>query len=99
MVSPIACSSSNRRISSVLEESDGGMNEPVWGPDLVINRTTFRRMVRVIAHEFSRGDLRFQKTAVFLIQEAAEAYLVQMFEGKRFCTNTNSSPDMSQERT
>ena len=48
--------------------------------DLLIRRLPFQRLVREIAQEF-KADLRFQTSAVQAIQEAAEAYLVGLFEG------------------
>ena len=48
--------------------------------DLLIRRLPFQRLVREIAQEF-KSDLRFQTSAVQAIQEAAEAYLVGLFEG------------------
>ena len=54
--------------------------------DLLIRRLPFQRLVREIAQEF-KSDLRFQTSAVQAIQEAAEAYLVGLFEGMHgvFC--------------
>ena len=54
--------------------------------DLLIRRLPFQRLVREIAQEF-KSDLRFQTSAVQAIQEAAEAYLVGLFEGMNgvFC--------------
>lgn len=48
--------------------------------ELLIRRLPFQRLVREIAQEF-KADLRFQSSAVQAIQEAAEAYLVGLFEG------------------
>ena len=39
----------------------------------------FQRLVREIAQDF-KTDLRFQSSAVLALQEAAEAYLVGLFE-------------------
>lgn len=47
--------------------------------DLLIRRGPFQRLVREIAQDF-KADLRFQSSAVLALQEAAEAYLVGMFE-------------------
>jgi len=47
--------------------------------DLLIRKLPFQRLVREIAQEF-RTDLRFQASAVLALQEAAEAYLVGLFE-------------------
>ena len=46
---------------------------------LLLRKLPFQRLVREIAQEF-KGDLRFQGSAVLAIQEAAEAYLVSLFE-------------------
>jgi histone H3/H4 len=51
--------------------------------ELLIRRLPFQRLVREIAQEY-KADLRFQSSAVQAIQEAAEAYLVSLFEGS-FC--------------
>ncbi|CAN1169688.1 Histone H3.2 [Linum perenne] len=44
----------------------------------------FQRLVREIAQDF-KTDLRFQSSAVSALQEAAEAYLVGMFEDTNLC--------------
>ena len=52
--------------------------------DLLIRKLPFQRMVREIAHEW-RQELRFQSSAVLALQEAAEAYLVSLFEDTNLC--------------
>ena len=47
--------------------------------DLLIRRLPFQRLVREIAQEF-KTDLRFHESALQALQEAAEAYLVGLFE-------------------
>lgn len=47
--------------------------------DLLIRKAPFQRLVREVAANY-RPDLRFQSAAVMAIQEAAEAYLVGVFE-------------------
>lgn len=47
--------------------------------DLLIRKLPFQRLVREIATDFA-SDLRFQSHAVLALQEAAEAYLVGLFE-------------------
>ncbi|CDP17526.1 unnamed protein product [Coffea canephora] len=42
------------------------------------------RLVRKIAQDF-KTDLRFQSSAVAALQEAAEAYLVGLFEDNNLC--------------
>jgi len=48
----------------------------------LLRRAPFQRLVREIAHQI-KDDLRFQSSAVQALQEAAEAYLVGLFEGVR----------------
>ena len=53
--------------------------------DLLIRKRPFKRLVREITQDIvkQRGlpdDLRFQSSAMFALQEASEAYLVQLFE-------------------
>ena len=43
-----------------------------------------QRLVREIAQDF-KTDLRFQSSAVLALQEAAEAYLVGLFEDTNLC--------------
>jgi histone H3 len=52
--------------------------------DLLIRKLPFQRLVREIAQQY-QDDLRFQSTAVLALQEAAEAYLVSMFEDSNLC--------------
>ena len=40
------------------------------------------RLVREIAHDFHQQDLRFQSYALGALQEAAEAYVIGVFEGQ-----------------
>ncbi|KAK3634969.1 centromeric DNA-binding histone H3-like protein cse4 [Elasticomyces elasticus] len=47
---------------------------------MLIRKLPFQRLVREIAYDFKK-DLRFQRSAIHAIQESAEAFLVQMFEG------------------
>ena len=47
--------------------------------ELLIRKLPFQRLVREIAQDF-KTDVRFQTSAVLAIQEAAEAYLVELFE-------------------
>ena len=47
--------------------------------ELLIRKVPFQRLVREIAQDF-KTDLRFQSSAVLALQEAAEAYLVGLFE-------------------
>ena len=52
--------------------------------ELLIRKLPFQRLVREIASEF-KNDLRFQSSAVLALQEAAEAYLVSLFEDTNLC--------------
>ena len=52
--------------------------------ELLIRRLPFQRVVREIAQEY-KADLRFQSSAVIAIQEAAEAYMVGLFEDTNLC--------------
>jgi histone H3 len=49
------------------------------GGQLLIRKLPFQRLVREIAQNYHR-DLRFQSSAIAALQEAAEAYLVGLFE-------------------
>lgn len=51
---------------------------------LLIPKLPFQRLVREIAQDF-KTDLRFQSSAVSALQEAAEAYLVGIFEDSNLC--------------
>ncbi|CAI8602145.1 unnamed protein product [Vicia faba] len=52
--------------------------------ELLIRKLPFQRLVREIAQD-SKTDLRFQSHAVLALQEAAEAYLVGLFEDTNLC--------------
>ncbi|PWA88662.1 histone H3.3 [Artemisia annua] len=52
--------------------------------ELLIRKLPFQRLVREIAQYF-KTDLRFQSHAVLALQEAAEAYLVGLFEDTNLC--------------
>ena len=52
--------------------------------DLLIRKLPFQRVVREIAQGI-KNDCRFQSTAILAIQEAAEAYLVGLFEDSNLC--------------
>ncbi|KAJ0734974.1 putative transcription factor Hap3/NF-YB family [Helianthus annuus] len=52
--------------------------------ELLIKRVPFQRLVREIAHTF-KIDMRFQGSVVATLQEAAEAYLVGLFEDTNLC--------------
>ena len=48
--------------------------------ELLIRKLPFQRLVREIAQDFKNDGLRFQGSAVLALQEAAEAYLIGLFE-------------------
>lgn len=52
--------------------------------ELLIRKLPFQRLVRQIAQNFKQ-DLKFQSTAILTLQEAAEAYLVNLFEDTNLC--------------
>lgn len=54
------------------------------GTELLIRKLPFQRLVREIAQDFRQG-LRFQSNAIMALQEAAEAYLVGLFEDTNLC--------------
>ena len=52
--------------------------------DLLIRKAPFQRLVHEIAQDY-KSDIRFQSTALLALQEAAEAYLVVLFEDTNLC--------------
>ncbi|EER91869.1 hypothetical protein BDA96_01G308800 [Sorghum bicolor] len=54
------------------------------GAELLIRKMPFQRVVREIA-QLHKSDLRFQSHAILALQEAAEAYLVGLFEDTNLC--------------
>ena len=52
--------------------------------DLLIPLLQFQRLVRKIAQDY-RLDLRFQSSTILALQEAAEAWLVSLFESTNLC--------------
>ena len=52
--------------------------------DLLIRKLPFQRLVREIAQDIKTG-YRFQSTALLALQEAAEYYLVGLFEDSNLC--------------
>lgn len=52
--------------------------------DLLIRKLPFQRLVREISEGF-RSDVKFQSQAILALQEAAEAYLVGLFEDTNLC--------------
>ena len=52
--------------------------------DLLIQKLPFQHLVREIAQDF-KTDLRFQSSTIMALQEAAEYYLVSLFEDTNLC--------------
>eukprot|EP00918_Siedleckia_nematoides_P079789 GHVU01174813.1.p1 GENE.GHVU01174813.1~~GHVU01174813.1.p1 ORF type:complete len:137 (+),score=11.85 GHVU01174813.1:43-453(+) len=52
--------------------------------ELLLRKLPFQRLVREVAQEY-KSELRFQSQAVLALQEAAEAYLVGLFEDTNLC--------------
>lgn len=52
--------------------------------DLLIRKLPFQRLIKEIAQNF-KTDLRFQSAAILALQEAAEAFLVGLFEDTNLC--------------
>mmetsp|Transcript_40139 Transcript_40139/g.75105 ORF Transcript_40139/g.75105 Transcript_40139/m.75105 type:complete len:145 (-) Transcript_40139:117-551(-) len=52
--------------------------------ELLIRKLPFQRLIREIAQDINT-DVRFQSQAVLALQEAAEAYLVGLFEDTNLC--------------
>ncbi len=53
--------------------------------NLLIPRLPFSRLVREIAMNQTVKDIRFKSTALMALQEACEAYIVQLFEDCVLC--------------
>ncbi|KAG5185092.1 histone-fold-containing protein [Tribonema minus] len=54
--------------------------------ELLIRKLPFSRLVREIIQDYKAGfDFRFQGSAMLALQEAAEAYLVGIFEDTNLC--------------
>ena len=52
--------------------------------DLLIRKAPFQRLVREIVQDF-KIDVRLQSTALLALHEAAEAYLISLFEDTNLC--------------
>lgn len=52
--------------------------------ELLIPRAPFQRLVREIALNLNT-QIRFQSTAVMMLQQAAEAYIIGLFEDSNLC--------------
>jgi len=54
------------------------------GTELLIRKLPFQRLVREIAQEY-KSDVRFQPDAIAALQEAAESYLIDLFDSANLC--------------
>ena len=52
--------------------------------NLLIRKLPFQRLIRELTQKF-KVDVRFQSSALMALQEAAEAYLVRLFEDTNLC--------------
>jgi len=52
--------------------------------ELLVRKLPFQRLIREIAQNY-KSDLRFQGSAIMALQEAAESYLVGLFEDTNLC--------------
>ena len=53
--------------------------------ELLIRKLPFQRLVREIAQDLGKMDMRFQSGAIMALQEASEAYLVGLLEDSNLC--------------
>ena len=53
--------------------------------ELLIRKLPFQRLVKEISQQELNSDFKFQSTALLALQEAAEAYLVGLFEDTNLC--------------
>ena len=53
--------------------------------EFLIRKLPFQRIVREIAQNVHNDGIRFQSSALAALQEAAEAYLVGLFEDTNLC--------------
>ncbi|XP_028928067.1 histone H3-like centromeric protein A isoform X1 [Ornithorhynchus anatinus] len=55
--------------------------------NLLLRKTPFARLVREVCLSYTRGvDFRWQSQALLALQEAAEAFLVHLFEDSYLCS-------------
>lgn len=65
--------------------------------DLVIPKLPFQRLVRELAGDAMNRDLRFSRVALEALQEAAEAYAVEMFQESQICALHNKRTTVHQK--
>ena len=56
---------------------------------LIINRTPFQKLLKEIALDY-KSNIRFQSTAALALQEAAESFLIGLFEDANLCAKQAS---------
>lgn len=54
--------------------------------ELLIRKAPFSRLVREVCQSVSSQDLKWQSLALIALQEAAEAFLVRLFEDSYMCS-------------
>ena len=54
--------------------------------ELLIRKLPFQQLVREIAQDLGKMNMRFQSGAIMALQEASEAYLVSLLEDSNLCT-------------
>ena len=54
--------------------------------ELLIRKLPFQRLVRELAQDLGKINIRFQSGAIMALQEASEAYLVGLLEDANLCT-------------
>ena len=54
--------------------------------ELLIRKLPFQRLVRELAQDLSKVNVRFQSGAIMALQKASEAYLVGLLEDSNLCT-------------
>ena len=52
---------------------------------LLLRKAPFARLVREIQVQYNHEDMRFEKKAIEALQEAAESYLIKLFEDTNIC--------------
>ncbi len=55
--------------------------------DLILKKGPFQRIVRSVCNEMHGKDMRFQRNAIMMLQEAAEVYLIGKLEGANCCAS------------
>ncbi|KAK9843014.1 hypothetical protein WJX74_005643 [Apatococcus lobatus] len=84
---PVATDAQKKRIKRKIRRGTKALNEIrkyQRGTELLIRKAPFQRLVREITQTVS-GDLRWQVQAVLALQEAAEAFLVGLFDDTNLC--------------